>query len=445
MMYDKKTLVGTIYEESPIAHDLLNKLTELGQKKYGFCKDEIIKNLTLGSLEQMVAHLIDEKVFEKLFELVNHNPMKLAVKETTGYDDIILYECSEKIDAENLEWAEQLDLNYVIVPWDLEEDRAVSQRLIQTAHEKNRKILFSLCLHRQKNGTEVDWSDAEVRKKRKNHLQRLIEQGCDGFCFEEADLLLSCGKEADLSTDFRRIRGVAGKETILFAPETEQYLREIMEEIAEPAQALIVGKTYFDGVAVAACQTGALNSVFHLGVSKLSFDEMNEDSADPVDLNDYKKWTQERIEDIPSYWPVISMETVKGIPLAKLAEKEHNLQRKSAELLLLLQCTLRGTPYLMQNDISGHIEFLQKLLKLRKEYPALAGGKIQMMNERLYDLFTFVREDKNGNQIYIECNLSANEQVIPYGRPENAERIISNYEGTTAVLRPYEATAYRVC
>lgn len=443
MRYEKQTLVREIYENSPIAHDLLNSLTKLGQKKYGFCKDETIKTLTVEQLSQMIAHLIDETVFDKMLEIANRSSMEYCEGQMPECEKNVLYEYSNEKKEINFSDAKQMGIDCVIVPWKLFAAQEESQKLIHMAHGEHMKLFFKLCLHRGTEEAELDWNDPEVRAEVCTYMRMLTEQGCDGFCLEQADLLTSSGKEPDYSTDFQRVRGVDGKEDILFAPETENYLGLIMETVIEPAGVQLIGKTYFDGLAVAASRTGS-HPVLHLSSGYLHFDGMEEDSAEAVDLNDYKSWVQERVKDMPMYWPVLSMETVTGTSLSKLAEPDQELEKKTAELLLLLQCMMRGTPYLLQQDTEDHKEFVQKLLKLRREYQTLETGSLKMHNERLYDLMTFTRSGEDDIQFYVECNLSANANVVPYGRPQNAKKICSNYEGDAELLRPYEASVYRI-
>lgn len=427
MRYERQTLVRELYENSPIAHDLLNRLAKLGQKKYGFCENEMIKNLTVEQISQMIAHLVDESEFDKLLEIADQSPLEFGKVQMPQRTDAVFCECSIEAAEQYFSEAGRLGINRVVVPWKLSESETACQKLIQSAHGAGVKLLVKLDLHSGAGKAKLDWSDSAVRTEVYHDLKKLIQQGCDGFCLENADLL-----------------AFDGREELLFASETEIYLREIMEQVIAPAGAELIGRTYFDGLAAAASRTGA-DSVLHFSAGYLLFDGMDENDTETVDLNDYKNWLQERNKDIPTYWPLLSTETAAGISLSRLAERDSKLEKKAAELLLLIQCMFRGTPYLLQQDIEGHERFVQKLLKLRNANPALTEGSLELQNERLYDLMTFVRNGQDGTQFYVECNLSSNTNVLPYDRPQHAEKIISNYEGDTDVLRPYEAAVYRIC
>lgn len=93
-------------------------------------------------------------------------------------------------------------------------------------------------------------------------------------------------------------------------------------------------------------------------------------------------------------------------------------------------------------DEDSVLNFYRKMIRIRKEHPALIYGDIEIINKKTTDLFTYYR--KNGNEtLFIECNLGRNTIRRPGSVPA-ASRLISNYPDTDShYLRPYEATVWQ--
>ena len=69
---------------------------------------------------------------------------------------------------------------------------------------------------------------------------------------------------------------------------------------------------------------------------------------------------------------------------------------------------------------------------------------MNLLNKKLFDTMTYERFDNEGNRYYVECCISANENVCAPTRPENMELLLSNYDEPSDMLRPYEANIYKI-
>lgn len=115
-----------------------------------------------------------------------------------------------------------------------------------------------------------------------------------------------------------------------------------------------------------------------------------------------------------------------------------------------------GTPWLALNPNYNKINvadqlkredsvfhYYQKLIKLRKEYEIIVYGKYELLLPDDEHIFAYVRT--LGNQkLLVVCNFSKAEQKFDFTGYENAQVLISNYDGNIsekATLKPYSAIA----
>ena len=83
--------------------------------------------------------------------------------------------------------------------------------------------------------------------------------------------------------------------------------------------------------------------------------------------------------------------------------------------------------------------YYQSLIALRKCYPVFQDGNFTLLEPESEQLFTYTRSAET-EELLVVCNFTG--ESVPYLRPEpfaNAELLLSNYEPTPGVLRPYEA------
>ena len=94
-------------------------------------------------------------------------------------------------------------------------------------------------------------------------------------------------------------------------------------------------------------------------------------------------------------------------------------------------------------DSDSILNYYRQLIQVRKSHPALIYGDLTFVNKKTRDLFTYYRRDGK-EDFYVECNLSRKCRKRQGNKPVGV-RLLSNYqEGMGKVLRPYEATVWRL-
>lgn len=435
-MYSKETGIGVVYETSPIARDVMNAISVFADKKYGYCAHPHVSFASVQTIANTIEHAVKVDTFDRLVEVINRNPIQIIGKQNgparEALKSAVIYDCASYPDSFAMDQACELGMNVILFAWDLEGDMEEAKAMFEAAKEKGIAVILKLNLI----GKDLDEAIAKMKE--------LIEAGAYGFCIEEADMIVADKVTKDDETDFRRVHGVWGMQDAVFAPDVEEYLRKIMNEVIIPNRAYLFGKTIYDGIATAARRCEGEDRALDLVMNTLHLLGIEDKTVGHVDLNDYKQMMIERYADMPGYWPVLSTETIDGSVLSDLVAEESDDQPKAAKLLAVLMHTLKGTPCTMQGEEAGIEEFYKELLEVRRNHPALSEGDMVLLNKNLFDTMTFERFDEEGNRYYVECCISANQNVCAPNRPENMELLLSNYDDRSDMLRPYEANIYKI-
>ena len=92
-------------------------------------------------------------------------------------------------------------------------------------------------------------------------------------------------------------------------------------------------------------------------------------------------------------------------------------------------------------DKDSVLHFYKDLIELRKKHEELIYGDYQILNRTKKNLYTYYRKSAEAT-FYVECNLSAKTIKKPH-QEKQLLLLLSNYEGVSSVLRPYEANLYQ--
>lgn len=441
MIYTKEMSVGEIYRHHPIGQDLLNILAGLGSKKYGFCKNPHVGNMSLEFIAQMLAHLVDERHFDQMITILNKNPMKIetyaALADEIWWKKAVFYQCDD-LEEHTLLKASELGVDCVVVPWELFGNISI-QEVMTLASGMNLKLVLKMDTNFEKMiAARLSVRKEQIKDEILKKISELLEQGIHGILLENADLL-TASETADNVCSLGRMAAIGDTGEILFDPEIEVFAGELLK-IVEDHNAVLIGETVFDGIALDAARTLGSKKAFHLITHKLTMQGMC--PGETADLNDLKNELLERYEAVPQYWPVLNFETGSRIYMTDAVDAEGDLKEKVHTMLAVIQSTLPETIYLHQKEVSGAEVFYKNLLQFRKQSLPLISGTLHIENQKLYDLMTYERIADTGEKIRVECNLSKYDGVVPYGRSENGKCLISNYETPEKLLRPYEVNVY---
>jgi oligo-1,6-glucosidase len=88
------------------------------------------------------------------------------------------------------------------------------------------------------------------------------------------------------------------------------------------------------------------------------------------------------------------------------------------------------------------LHFYRKLIQLRKSHPALVYGDYELVNRAKKDIYTYYRR-LGKESCYVECNLSSKSIKRTY-LVQGFQLVLSNYKGSSEILRPYEANLYLI-
>lgn len=100
-----------------------------------------------------------------------------------------------------------------------------------------------------------------------------------------------------------------------------------------------------------------------------------------------------------------------------------------------------------KGDMDSILHFYRQLIRLRKQEPAIAEGKIRFIEKATEKVLAYVREHDD-SEILVYANFSEKMQPIHEADLLNYtqngyEKMIGNYHGVAAVLRPYEVIAFK--
>ena len=94
-------------------------------------------------------------------------------------------------------------------------------------------------------------------------------------------------------------------------------------------------------------------------------------------------------------------------------------------------------------DPNSVFHYYRKLIELRKTIPEFRDGSFTLLCPEDEQVFAYTRDTLTGHMLVV-CNFSDREAVFQIPETfQNAETLISNYEGESNILRPYEARMLR--
>lgn len=94
-----------------------------------------------------------------------------------------------------------------------------------------------------------------------------------------------------------------------------------------------------------------------------------------------------------------------------------------------------------ENDDKSVLSFYRRLLKLRKEIPALADGEFKLLlNENNTSVYTRTLENET---VYIVTNFDEAEAPVPEIVPDGMTVLLSNYETVGNTLKPYQSVWFK--
>lgn len=89
-------------------------------------------------------------------------------------------------------------------------------------------------------------------------------------------------------------------------------------------------------------------------------------------------------------------------------------------------------------DPDSILHYYRRLIRLRKEEPAISEGQIEFLLQDVPEVFAY-RRFLGEEALLVVCNLTGHSVPLDGGAWEGCEKVLGNYADSSAVLRPYEA------
>lgn len=179
-------------------------------------------------------------------------------------------------------------------------------------------------------------------------------------------------------------------------------------------------------------------------------EEIGMTNADFTDIADYRDVESINYHDILRASGRSEEETMKIIGARSRDNGRTPMQWTSGESAGFTT----GTPWLGVNhnhaainveaereDDDSILAFYRRLIALRKEYRIIAEGSIRFLERENDEILAYERE-LEGEHLLVLCNFRAAEIAMP-ALHAAGEKLIGNYPGMAARLRPYEVVALR--
>ena len=369
--------------------------------------------------------------------------------------------------------------------------------------EEKKKWVLHLFSEKQ---MDVNWENPSVRTEIIQMIQWWLAKGVDGF---RMDVINYISKTPDLPMGDElvgQLMDFYGIEHYFYGPRLYEYLKQIRTEAFAPFDAFSVGETPGIGMEMGKLLTGddrgELDMIFsfdHLETpGHVRFDEYL------YDLNYLKKYYIDWMTHYGNHcWMSLFLENHDNPRMLSKVEKDTALHPALAKLLLTIQFTLRGTPFIYQGQELGaanlpftSIEqlkdvesinlyqelcgkqteeeafrtilagtrdhargminwdvakkqakedtsvyhYCQSLLRFRKNNKALLYGEIFFEQVQKKDLWIYKRKSQKETW-YIECNLSNHKIERVKEIPVNY-LVLSNYDTFAQELQPYQVNCY---
>lgn len=355
---------------------------------------------------------------------------------------------------------------------------------------------------------DLNWENPGLRNDIINMIRWWLKKGVDGFRMDVINYISKTEGLPDGDEQIGNLMGYTGIEHYFYGPRLHEYLREIHKKAFAPFHAFSVGETPGIGMEMGKLLSGdnrgELDMIFsfdHLETpGHVRFDDYL------YDLNYLKKYYMDWTVNYGNHCRLsLFFENHDNPRMLSKVEKNKALHQPLARLLLTLQLTLKGTPFIYQGqelaasnlsftsieelkdieskamyeefrktmtdekaflkvlcgsrdharammdwekafrcvkNTSSVYHFCRRLALLRRANPAFIYGEIQFVKAKKHNYFAFVRE-LDGQKWFVECNLSGHRITRP-ALPGKRKLYCCSYKRRYARhMLPYETAVYR--
>ena len=312
-----------------------------------------------------------------------------------------------------------------------------------------------------KKQVDLNWDNPLVRQEMFDIANYWLDKGVDGFRLDVVSMISKDKPLKDGNETIGKLIGFTGIEHYFHGPNLDRYLNEFYEKCLKPHNAYTVGECPGAGTKVARYITGDdSNELTQL----FAFDHLENPGKMRFDLYDFdfRKVCREMIRWQENYsnhcWPTVFFNNHDNPRMISKIDKNNEYTDVLAKMLVTLQMSLKGTPYIYQGDEIGMINYpftsvdefrdvesinaynhYTKVLKYKEDYclKRLASGSrdhtriVMQWSDDKYAGFSNNKPWIDVNPNYISCNVK---------QEENDEDSILNYYKKAIKLRKENKT-----
>ncbi len=207
---------------------------------------------------------------------------------------------------------------------------------------------------------DLNWDNPKVREEMFNIANFWLDKGVDGFRLDVVSMISKAKPLKDGNETLGKLVGFTGIEHYFHGPYLDKYLNEFYNNCLKPHNAYTVGECPGAGTKLARFITGDdSNKLTQL----FSFDHLENPGKKRFDLYnfDFRKVCREMIRWQTNYsnhcWPTVFFNNHDNPRMISKIDKNNEYTNVLAKMLVTMQMSLKGTPYIYQGDEIGMINY----------------------------------------------------------------------------------------
>ena len=228
---------------------------------------------------------------------------------------------------------------------------------------------------------DLNWDNPEVRKEMYDIAGYWLEKGADGFRLDVVSFISKSEGLPDGDPTIGSLVSFTGIEHYFHGPHLDEYLKEFHENCLKKYDAYTVGECPGNGLMMSRMITGDdRNELTQL----FSFDHIENPGKIRMDVYDFdlRKMIPEIVRWQTQYsnhcWPTVFFNNHDVPRMCSKIDHEGKYHDAICKLLVTMQMTLKGTPYIYQGDEIGMSDYPFESIEDYRDIEALNYYKEQL-------------------------------------------------------------------
>ena len=207
---------------------------------------------------------------------------------------------------------------------------------------------------------DLNWDNPEVRNAMFDIANFWLDKGADGFRLDVVSFISKSEGYPDGDPVIGQMISFVGIEHYFHGPHLDEYLHEFNEKCLAPHKAYTVGECPGNGLRMSRMITGDdRNELTQL----FSFDHLENPGKIRMDIYDFdlRKMIPEIVRWQTNYsnhcWPTVFFDNHDNPRMCSKIDRTDKNSKLISKLLLTMQMTLKGTPYIYQGNEIGMTDY----------------------------------------------------------------------------------------